>query len=73
MSEAKVKEGLEKVAKHPHGELELKYMDAVHSVPDEDDPLSFWVEHQHTYPSLSSLATDILCVVSSVLVGQSLY
>ena len=62
--EAKVKEGLE--TKHPHGELELtKYMDVVHSVPDEDDPLSFWVEHQDTYPNLSSLATDILCVPAS--------
>ena len=64
--EQKLREGLEKAAKHSCGELEWEqYMQAVHSVGDEDDPLSFWLEHQEAYPLLSSLALDVLCIPGS--------
>ena len=64
--EQKAKEGLQRASKRPHGGLELEqYLENVHSYPDEEEPLQFWVEHREMYPALSSLACDILSIPCS--------
>ena len=64
--EEKVKEGLQRASKRPRGELELEqYLEKVHAYSDDKDPLQFWVETREIYPTLSSVAFDILCIPGS--------
>ena len=64
--EEKVKEGLQIASKRPHGELELEqFLEKVHAYPDDKDPLQFWVETREIYPTLTSVAFDILCIPGS--------
>ena len=66
MLEEKIKEGLQRASKRPRGELELEqYLEKVHAYPDDKDPLQFWVETREIYPTLSSVAFDILCIPGS--------
>ena len=34
-------------------------------MPENVDPISFWIENEAGYPLLSSLAIDILCIPAS--------
>ena len=54
------------LSKQPPGDQEVdRYLNAVHSLSDSVDPITFWVEQEQTYPQLSLLAIDILMIPSS--------
>ena len=61
--EEKAKESLHKASKRPRGEVEIENcLENVHSYPDESDPVSFWIENQQKFPSVSSIAFDVLTI-----------
>ena len=39
-----------------------RYLAIVHSVPDDIDPINFWVQQEKDYPLLASLAVDLLSI-----------
>lgn len=58
-----MKEGLEKTSHLPPGKAELEhYSSSVLTMSERLDPISFWIENEASYPLLSSLAIDILCI-----------
>ena len=64
--EKKVKEGIQKVAKAPAGLQQLdQYIQAVHQLPEDFDPLQFWIENETMYPLLASVAVDVLTIPGS--------
>ena len=64
--EEKAKEGLHKVSKRPPGELEMEsYVENIHAYPDDNDPLSFWIQNQEKYPAMASVAFDVLTIPGS--------
>ena len=64
--EQKRKESIKLLSKQPPGEQEVcRYLNAVHSVFDRVDPITFWIEQEQTYPQLSLLAIDILMIPGS--------
>ena len=42
-----------------------RYLAIVHSVPDDIDPINFWVQQEKDYPLLASLAVDLLSIPGS--------
>ena len=64
--EEKLKEGAMKASKEPPGRQELQhYLLAMHTLPEDADPLSFWVEEEKNYPLLSTVALDLLTIPGS--------
>ena len=64
--EEKVKEGIQKEAKAPPGQQQLEqYVQTVHQLPEDFDPLQFWIENEATYPLLATVAVDVLAIPGS--------
>lgn len=42
-----------------------QYLAIVHSVPDDIDPINFWVQQEKDYPLLASLAVELLSIPGS--------
>ena len=64
--EEKLKEGAKKASKELPGRQEMQhYLLAMHTLPEDSDPLSFWVEQEKNYPLLSTVALDLLTIPSS--------
>ena len=52
--------------KTPAGEEELsRYLSTTHLVTERVDPVMFWIEHEHIYPSLSATAIDVPMIPAS--------
>ena len=60
--EEKLKETATKIKDRPGKQQLDKYLASIHTLSDNVDPLSFWVERQKNYPLLSSVAVDILVI-----------
>ena len=41
------------------------YVENIHAYPDDDDPLSLWIQNQEMYPSMASCAFDVLTIPGS--------
>lgn len=64
--EQRLQEDASQAAKKQPGEEELgQYLAIVHSVPDDIDPINFWVQQEKDYPLLASLAVDLLSIPGS--------
>jgi len=64
--EKKIKEGIEKVTKAPARLQQLdQYIQAVHQLPEDFDPLQFWIDNESLYPFLASVAVDVLTIPGS--------
>ena len=64
--ERKMKEGVAEKSKPPQwkAELEHYFLSGV-TLPENEDPLNYWVTHESTYPLLSNVAVDLLCIPAS--------
>lgn len=61
--EQRWKEDLEKTAQLPPGELEVEwYFSSKVTLSERVDPIDFWVENESSYPLLSAVAVDLLCI-----------
>lgn len=61
--EQKWKEGIQRIAKHPPGQVEVtRYFETVESLADSVDPLEYWESQSHEYPLISAVAVDILAI-----------
>ena len=57
---------MEKNAQLPPGKAEVeRYFSSVISLPEEVDPITFWIDNEANYPLLSSLAIDMLYIPAS--------
>jgi len=64
--EQRLQEDASQAAKKQPGEEELgRYLAIVHSVPDDIDPINFWVQQEKDYPLSASLAVDLLSIPGS--------
>ena len=64
--EQKLKEDVRKVSKRPPGEQEIEqYLSSGVSLQPNDDPISFWIEHEKKFPLLSPFAIDVLSIPGS--------
>lgn len=62
----KQKDSTKKVHSTPPGQEELeRYLSTTHIVTDRVDPITFWTECEHMYPTLAAIATDILAIPAS--------
>lgn len=62
-------------AMSPHDKAvdEIKKYRAEDPLPLKGDPLSWWKEHQHTYPLLSSLARNTLCIPGTSVASERVF
>ena len=58
------KEQVKKKSKLPPGKVEVDF-ESTDSLADNTDPIEYWLNQQVTYPLLSSVAIDILCIPGS--------
>ena len=64
--EAKLKEGLQRTSRFSKEKAEVEqYFQTVESTSEKIDPIDFWISQEQRYPSLSSLAVDILTIPGS--------
>ena len=53
-------------SKLPLGKVEVdRYLDSADSLADNADPIEYWLNHQTTYPLLSSVAINNLIILGS--------
>jgi len=61
--EQRWKEDLEKTAQLPPGKLKVEqYLSSKVTLSERVDPIDFWVENELSYPVLSAVAVDLLCI-----------
>ena len=64
--ELRIKEGIQKASTLPPGKVEIEhYFSSVATLSEKEDPLTFWINNESTYPLLSQLAIDLLCIPAS--------
>ena len=64
--ELRIKEGIQKASTLPPGKSEIEhYFSSVATLSEKEDPITFWLNNESTYPLLSSLAVDLLCIPAS--------
>lgn len=64
--EARFKEGLKKRSTLPSEEIEINhYFQSIEPISEKVDPLVFWLEQQQSYPKITPLALDVLCIPAS--------
>ena len=64
--EQRIKEGLNRASKVPPGKAEIeRYFSSVVTLPEKEDPVTFWISNESIYPLLSSIAIDLLCIPAS--------
>ena len=64
--EAKRHEGLQKASTFSLEKAEVeRYFQTVETAAEKVDPIEFWISQEQKYPSLSSLAVDILSIPGS--------
>ena len=61
-----LKEKVKSKSKLPLGKVEVdRYFDSTDSLADDADPIDYWLNHQTSYPLLSSVAIDTLIIPGS--------
>ena len=64
--EQRWKEDLEKTAERPPGKAEVeRYFESKITLSEREDPITFWVENESSYPLLSAVAIDLLSIPAS--------
>lgn len=60
------KEKVKSKSKLPPGKIEVeRYFESTDSLTDTADPIEYWLNHQATYPLLSSVTIDTLSIPGS--------
>ena len=63
--EKRLQQNIGKHSNVPPEEEVDRYFSATHTLAEKVDPVFFWVEHEQTYPLLSTVAFDTLVIPAS--------